>query len=119
MKRHQTRVKSQLRQKGLQATILRETGTTENDFGKSDDGEWEPVGSCYVVPDYNSGSSATQSHSMGGEVDVHSPQLTLPYDTDAKDGDRVRIDDTVFEIQTIVPYPTHKTASAVTVTGEV
>lgn len=117
MKRHAKRAKLKIRRAGDTANILRESGGTENGYGKTTGGTWDKVATEYAVPDFNSGSDFQENSVTGGSRDVSSPTFRFSHDSVIQDGDRFVTDGIEYEIQTIAPYYTHKLAQVVMVSG--
>lgn len=103
-----------LKRVGQETTILRESGGTENGYGKTDD-SWndpETVGTWYAHMSYNYRSDRPEQNYTGtGERDEDTPVFLFPKEADLENGDRVTQGGLTFEITADpVEYPTHYVA---------
>lgn len=115
MKRHSKRAKLKIRRGGSETKVLRKTGGTKNGYGKIEGATWDHIATEYAVLNFSSGQNFQQNSTEGGTMDVAHSTFRIARDSVIQDGDRILQDGIEYEVQTIAPYPTHKTIKVVMV----
>jgi len=117
MSLYQTRdrlAKAMLHRYGHDVTVERPAGSApENKYGKvsDEDKTWNTVENTVARRVYDSTRARPrESRGLGGRVDVDSPLIVLPKDSDAQEGDRVKLsnDSKIYYLDQEISWDTHK-----------
>ena len=78
-----------------------------NGYGKKAEDSWNEVATESVVLIYSRGTRPGQSRTSGGRYRTESPLLIFAPDSDIEEGFRVTHSGKLYEIDTLLSYPSH------------
>ena len=102
---------------GVDASILEpeDTDDSVDGYGKKREDQWNLIATEPVVRIYTSSSAPSQSRDAGGRYRTESPTLLFIQESAIQEGFRVNYGTSVYEIDSLTLYPSHKEASTTVV----